>query len=125
MTKVIVETDCGNAPKKLILRDLNISFAEGDINFVSEIISDDCIWNRIGMQLIEGKENCINALAEFGKTKVDELQIENIITHGKDGAVNGIMKIGAENFAFCNIYKITGHDKNAKVKQINSYVIKS
>ena len=124
MTKITVKEDCGNAPKKLILKDLNIAFVEGNIDFIANNISDDFAWNRIGIGLTLGKDSNIQALKKFSKTEVDELVIKNILTHGKIGAVEGTMKIKEDTFAFCNTYRFTGHDKNAKVKEINSYVIK-
>jgi len=41
MTKFIVKADCGNAPKKLAIRNLNEAFATGDAARIPESVTDD------------------------------------------------------------------------------------
>ena len=43
MTKITVNADCGNAPKKQILLDLNIAYARADIDAILENLSDDIV----------------------------------------------------------------------------------
>jgi len=45
MGKVIAREDCGNTPKKLLLRDFNIAVSEGDFAFVRRNITEDVTWN--------------------------------------------------------------------------------
>ena len=35
-----VQPDCGNAPRKLFLKDLNVALANGDIEFFTKNIQD-------------------------------------------------------------------------------------
>src|SRR5690625_4028617 len=87
--KVVYSVDCGNAPKRILLRELNIAFAISDLDYIFYHIIDDLHWNIIGNQLIKGKESLSNHLKQRQGGKVLELHISNIITHGNTGSVNG------------------------------------
>ena len=124
MTKVIVGEDCGNSPKALLLRDLNIAFAKNNAGFVLEYVTDDVTWIMVGDQTVQGKANFTAALARMKDNEVAEIRLANVITHGDTAAVNGRMKMKDGNaYAFCNVYKFKGHSKNAKIREITSYTI--
>lgn len=54
--------------------------------------------------------------------KVIQLQIQNIITHGSTGAVNGFFVFDDHSsLSFCDVYTFTSAGKSAKVKEIVSY----
>jgi hypothetical protein len=123
--KVICAEDCGNAPKKKLIKDFNIAFANYDIGFIIENISGEVCWNIVGEQLvIQGKEVLAATLEQMKNKKTIELQITSIITHGNTGAANGIIKYeNSKTYAFCNVYIFSSTAKNAKIKEITSYVI--
>ncbi|MBO6621705.1 MAG: nuclear transport factor 2 family protein [Balneola sp.] len=124
MTKIIVKPDCGNAPKKELLKQLNIAFAKGNSDFLSEIVSDDIQWDIMGDQKISGKEQFIRKLDTLKSEKVSELILERILTHGKEGAANGIIKMqNGKEYAFSDFYEFTGA-KGAKVRSITSYIVR-
>ena len=55
--------------------------------------------------------------------KAAELTIDQILSHGKEGATNGIMKMqNGKKYAFSDFYKFKGA-KGVKIKFITSYVI--
>ena len=55
--------------------------------------------------------------------KVSELVLEQILSHGKEGAVNGIMKMqDGKKYAFSDLYVFQGA-KGTKIKTMTSYVI--
>ncbi|WP_053376293.1 hypothetical protein [Paenibacillus sp. FJAT-27812] len=123
--KLICAEDCGNSPKKKLLKDFNIAFANYDIDFISENISEEMCWNLVGEQLlIKGKVPVVETLKVMKKNKVSELSITHIITHGNTGAANGFIKYeNNKSYAFCNVYLFSGAGKNAKIKEITSYVL--
>ena len=124
MTKVIVGEDCGNSPKALLLRDLNIAFAKNNATFILEHVTDDITWIMVGDQTIQGKANFTAALERMKDNEVVEVRIDNVITHGDTAAVNGRMKMkDGDAYAFCNVYKFKGHSKSAKIREITSYTI--
>ena len=124
MLKISVEEDCGNAPKKIFLRDFNIAFAEGNNEYLLESISDDITWNLVGNQVVQGKEKFVQELEKMLSSKASELIIYTIITHGNAGTINGTMSFeDGSIIAFCDVYLFSGYGPQAKIKTITSYGI--
>lgn len=118
------EENCGNSPKKQLLRDINIAFAKNDFDFCMSWIRDDIIWEMIGDQRLEGKEALRQEWDRMKERKVQQLIIHNIITHGNAASVNGTVKLqDDQTIAFCDVYQFAGFGKNAKIKTITSYVV--
>ena len=44
MPKITIHADCGDAPEKALLRDLNIAFANADVESILGFFSDDIRW---------------------------------------------------------------------------------
>jgi hypothetical protein len=124
MVKVNVQPDCGNAPKKLLLRDFTIAVANNDVPFILDSSADDIHWEVVGYQSIKGKTKIENLLKEILYAKLVEVTIANIITHGDAGSVNGTLKlIDGSIYGFCHVHTFTSHAKNARIKEITSYII--
>lgn len=124
MAKITVKPDCGNAPKMALLRDFTSAFADGNTSIIISNIADDLVWEMVGDQVIHGKTAAEKKLPEMLDGQIEELNLENIITHGDAGAVNGTMKFrGGQTFSFCDFYNFAGHGKKSKIKQIQSYVV--
>lgn len=121
--KVECAENCGNAPKKQLLKEWTIALAEKNIDFCLDCMRDDIVWNVVGQSKLEGKEKYEKAIKEI-RWEVKKLTIENIITHGNTASVNGIFILeDKKQIAFCDVYKFGGFGKNAKIKEITSYVI--
>ena len=121
--KLSIPDGCGNAPRKLILKDVNLAFVTNDEAFLEENMSDKITWEIIGEATIEGKEPILNRPAEYHKGEITELILHDIITHGRVASVHGKV-IGTEvNYDFCHVYNFTGASKTAKIKEITSYII--
>lgn len=123
MTKITLETDCGHSPKREFLKDFNVAYGKGNPDFLTENVTDDIVWKIIGDKTIEGKEKYAAALEEMKEMEVTEMTIEKVVTHGKEGAVNGTLTMGdGETYAFADFYEF----KNTRAKElrsITSYVI--
>ncbi len=123
MTKVISSPNCGNSPKMEFLKEFNIAFAKGNMEFISEGVTDEIVWNIIGNKKIEGKEKFKEEMELMKSENVTELIIDQILSHGKEGAVNGIIKMqNGKKYAFSDFYKFKGA-KGTKIKSITSYLI--
>ncbi len=122
--KVYCEEDCGNAPKKELLKELAIAYAKGDIVFCLEWVKDEVEWDIVGKQQIRGMNEYEKALTQRTDGEIHELYIHNIITHGNTASLNGTIVLEDEQkIAFCNVYNFSGFGKKAKIKTITSYVI--
>ncbi|MBA3870810.1 MAG: nuclear transport factor 2 family protein [Anaerolineae bacterium] len=124
MVKVDVQPDCGNAPKKLFIRDFMIAFANGDSPALLDCVTDDATWEIVGERTLKNKTEIESALDKMLPATVKAMTLMSIITHGDEGSVNGIMTLTDDkHYGFCHVYTFNSHGKNAKVKQILSYVI--
>lgn len=121
--KITVPKDCGNAPKKIILRDFNVSLIIKDHAALLKNIADDITWNIIGDEIVEGKSDFIKKLDELYNDKITELLIHDIITHGYVASAHGKVIGINESFHFCHVFKFAGTSKTAKIKNITSYII--
>ena len=124
MTKIVSSPNCGNSPKMEFLKDFNIAFAKGNVELIVESVTDDIIWNIIGDKKIEGKDKFTQELEKMKMKKASELILDRILTHGKEGAVSGVIKMqNGKKYAFSDFYEFNGA-KGGKVKSITSYVVK-
>ena len=121
---VVCVEDCGNAPKKQLLKEFNIALAMNNQEYILENVTDDIHWNIIGKRLIEGKENIMEVMNLLSQN-VKEIQISTIITHGKTGSTNGVL-IFTDNqkYGFSNVFIFNSSRNTAKVKEMSSYIIK-
>ena len=123
MTKIVSKPNCGNSPKMEFLKEFNIAFAKGNVEFITGNVTDEIVWNIIGNKKIEGKAKFTEELEKMKSEKVSELIIDQILSHGKEGAASGTIKMqNGKEYAFSDCYKFKGA-KGAKIKSITSYVI--
>jgi hypothetical protein len=124
MTKINIGTDCGNSPRKIFLKDLMVAMAKGDLNFVSENISENINWEIPGEGNSSGKENYLKKVAEHKIWKVNELVVDAIITHGPDASVSGFIKTNNNSvYSFCNIYKFKSAG-GTTINAVKTFLIK-
>lgn len=115
--------DCGNAPKKLVLKDFHVAIAAQNIDFVSENLHDESTWHIVGKLEIRGKEEIIPTISKIYQD-VASLEIDQIITHGKITSINGTISFhNKEKLAFCHIHTFNNASKTAKIKETTSYLI--
>lgn len=123
MTKIISSPNCGNSPKMEFIKQFNIAFAKGDMDFIRESVTDDIVLSLVGDKKIVGIKSFTEELEKMKTMKVKELKIEQILSHGKEGAANGILKMqDGKSYAFADFYAFQGA-KNVKIKMLTSYVI--
>ncbi|MCC2606778.1 nuclear transport factor 2 family protein [Planctobacterium marinum] len=125
MTKIVSTPNCGNSPKMALLTQFNIAFAKADIEFLTEHVTDDIEWNIMGDRHLVGKSQFIEQLEKLKCENVAELTLCQVLSHGKEGAANGILKMpDGQQYSFADFYRFHGA-KNVKIKAITSYCIKT
>ncbi|TRZ45701.1 nuclear transport factor 2 family protein [Robertkochia solimangrovi] len=123
MTKIIMKADCGNSPKMQFLKDFNIAFAKGDIDYLINAVTEDFVWNIVGSTTLSGKEAFLQELQQMNKLIVKELAIDKVLSHGREGAASGSLTMeDGKTFAFSDHYEFKGA-KGTKIKAMTSYVI--
>ncbi|WP_433943076.1 hypothetical protein [Paenibacillus sp. SN-8-1] len=121
---IICAENCGNAPKKELLRAFNAACVCNDTGFIMENIIDDIEWNFIGSNVLKGKEQVLGILEKLVDKKPRELVISNIITHGYSGSLNGVLNFeNNSSYAFSNIYRFNSSLNKTKIKEITTFII--
>ena len=115
--------------KERFIREFNHAFSIRDTEFLAAKVTEDVVWNMVGDQTIQGKSAVLSKIREMGKDMELEIEVQRIISHGIDVAVEGTMAFNQNKgerrkFAFCDTYKFSGF-KNPKIKYINSYIIET
>ncbi|GCE49958.1 SnoaL-like protein [Thermosporothrix hazakensis] len=124
MINVICAEDCGNAPKKQQLKDYTIACANNNFSSAAAFVTDTIVWDIVGQERFEGINRYTQALERLKEENITELHIENIITHGNTGAINGTKKLGnGTTIAFCDVFIFTSTRRNSSIKAISSYRI--
>jgi hypothetical protein len=122
--KIITKTNCGNSPKMEVLKNLTIAIAEKDHNFISDCISEDVVCTWVGDKKIKGKNEFLSVIKTKADKEISELIIEQILSHGKEGAVCGVkLMTSGERYAFSDFY-IFKNAKGQEIISIKSHVIK-
>lgn len=124
MVKVHVQEDCGNAPKKLFVRDFIVAMVNNDQAFMTKNATDDIRWNIVGESSLEGKEAVLAGLRQRRNAAVAELTVHTIVTHGYDGVAEGLLTLkDGKKIAFCDVYRFRASTNNAPVKTITTYAV--
>lgn len=124
MVKINIYEDCGNAPKKLFLKDFIIAIVKNDNAFLTRNTTDDINWNIVGVQPIDKKQDVLNAFQRTRSDQVKEFTVNTIVTHGYNGVVEGLLKFkDGRTIAFCDVYLFRASTNNAPIKSITTYAI--
>lgn len=118
---VRVPDGCGNAPRKQFLVAFNRAFAEVDLDFVLDHVSDEIVWTMVGSKEIRGKAAMRSEIESMMAAKASSMVLHRVITHGREAAANGEFHYpGGETVAFCDVYEFTKTTGNT-LTRITSY----
>ena len=121
MATIHLKTDCGNSPKRAWLKAFNVAFAEGQVDYLLDCVTDDVVWEIIGDKTLQGKAAYAQTLTDMQDYPIAAYRIDHIITHGKEGAVNGQVTLANGTLvAFCDIYEFA-NAKGTQLRRIVSY----
>ena len=118
MMKVIRSSGCGNSPKQKLVEDMSVALAGADVGIMASLAVPELVWLHIGKKPIEGQDAVLSAIRKSGPAT--EVAIDRVVSHGRAGAVNGIITRSGKHTAFCHMFEF----KNAKgthVKSISTY----
>jgi len=124
MVKIMVHERCDNAPKKAFLRDFVIAAAKGDAQEIDDKITNDVRWNVLGRCSWDGRQQVLAELQNFGDSTLTELVINTVVTHGYDGAVDGLLTFAdGGTRSFCHIFTFRASTNNSPIKAIRTYEV--
>lgn len=122
--EIRIEEDCGNAPKKEFVKNFTIALAQGEVEKVAEMVTDDVVWEVVGEAEFQGKGQMDEAMKAWSLNHINFLEVENILSHGNICAAHGLLKSPTESVRFADFYRFNSHAKDAKIKKIVSYGVK-
>lgn len=124
LSVIDIPEDCGNAPRKIVIRDFLVDLYSRSGDAVAAVLHDAIHWDIVGAQTLVGHHEVLHWLDE--QPPVQSLQLHTIITHGTDCGADGAitMSDGARQ-SFSHVIVFSGHGKNAKIKEIRSYIVDS
>ena len=124
MTKLTVEADCGNAPRKLFLKAFYRALVNAEFDLMTENLTEQISWVLPDSTQTSGKEMFLQNVKKKIPTNADELSIDLIITHGPHAAVTGkIVLSDSKVYSFCDIYDFGTAGAN-KIRYIKSFLSK-
>lgn len=119
--EISIPDHCGNSPRKQFIADFNRAFAEADVEFVLDHVSDDIVWEMVGDKEVNGKTAMREVMEAMMASKASSMILRSVITHGREAASNGEFHYpGGGKIAFCDVYRFTKTTGNM-VNRITSY----
>lgn len=120
--KVVCPDSCGNSPKGQLVKELTIALAFYQLENVRPWIAEEFTWTLVGDKPVIGRDNFIHELQLMAENPAVALEIFSIVTHGKQAAVQGKVKMkdGSE-IGFGDFYTFTSAS-GKKVLRIESFI---
>jgi len=120
--KLHIPIDCGNSPRRQLIKDLYITFAENDLETFYSCLVDDITWNFVGGSLLSGKQEIKEFFEKNKLIEAEEFLVDYILTHGNLCSVGGKITLPDKNVHFANFYEFTSVNSK-KIKRIKSFVL--
>ncbi|MAT05925.1 MAG: hypothetical protein CL424_12875 [Acidimicrobiaceae bacterium] len=114
---VIVDADCGNAPRKAQVRDWLTDVVRGDVDAACSALDDEIVWEIVGHRTRVGIGVVREALRRAAEERASRLTIRHLLSHGKQVAVEG----DVDGDGFAHIVTFTGHGKAAHIAEVVTY----
>ncbi|MFQ4149579.1 hypothetical protein AAGW05_12925 [Arthrobacter sp. LAPM80] len=122
MVKIHDEPDCGNAPRKEIVRDFVVSLAERNSEHVMSLLAEDIAWKIVGDRILTDRETVLRWVT--GLPKVDQVVFGSLLTHGRGASADGVFYLAdGTQSSFCHVLRFASAVKTAKIVGVNTYAI--
>ena len=119
---IIVDVDCGNAPKQALVCDWLVAAAHDDVETVSALLSADASWEIVGIQTHHGRKEVAAAMTDH--SSIERFHIARLLSHGKHVAAEGEVRHGdGTTGRFAHLLTFDGHGKNARVCEVVTFVV--
>ena len=114
----------GNEKNKKIVENIIKAYTDNNLREFINYVDNDIEWNIVGMPIIKGKNEFLNAVCSLELKNFSSSTIKNIISEGEfvvvESTVTREEKLDKTKFlAYCDIYTI----KNNKINKLTSYLV--
>ncbi|WP_217494786.1 hypothetical protein [Crocinitomix algicola] len=105
------------------LESFKKAYANGNTEWLLSAVDNNIIWHIIGKYKIEGEQAFQEYLEKINFEKIKVLEIDQILSHGKEGALNGtIIMQDDSKLHFADFY-IFQNTKGTLIKKITTYIL--
>ncbi|WP_152655943.1 nuclear transport factor 2 family protein [Oceanobacillus sp. CFH 90083] len=107
-----------------LMEKINIAFANGDVDFIFELVADNIVLNEVGHSIAEGKAAFIKKMEPMRDYKPDVYRVHRTLIDGDTAVVEGEMQSAEDDklvtFYFNDWYTF----KDGKIINLTAYLIK-
>jgi hypothetical protein len=106
MSKLYIDPDCGNAPRKSWLAKYWNAILKGQSSFIKQSLDDAVEFFFADGSKGVGVDQALQMIRSLPAAHARSIWINSMITHGKEAAVQGrIIAKGGDTYSFCEIYR--------------------
>jgi|SRR5690625_4585236 len=117
--KIVLPTDCGNAPRIAIVGEFVTNWAKRDAEVMKAWLTEYVTWTVAGR---EAANDVVPAdFAGPGGTP-DYLEVNTIITHGRLASCDGFVDSESVRMYFSHVLKFASTSKAAKIREVRTYL---
>jgi len=99
---------------------MSVALAGADAGLIDSLAVPELVWLHVGEKTLEGQDAVLSAIRKSGPAT--EVAIESVVSHGRAGAVNGIITRSDKRTAFCHMFEFN-NTKCTHVKSISTYSV--
>lgn len=114
--EIVIPTDCGNAPRKLVITDFITAWALADTETLNSWLAKDAEWLTPTAPADSTQPPQHNAM---------KLEFLTLATHGREAACNGYLENADTRLDFAHFFHFATTARTSKITLIRSYLIES
>lgn len=118
--KIVLPTDCGNAPRIAIVGEFVAKWAKRDAEATTAWLTDDVTWTVAGRETASDDVPtgfaCPDSTSHY-------LEVNTIITHGRLASCDGFVDSESGRMHFSHVFKFASTSKVAKIREARTYLI--
>lgn len=115
--RVVVDVDCGNAPRKAQVRDWLLAIARADVDTACAALHDQVRWEFAAGPTHEGTDEVRSLIERMAAEPPSTIRLRNILSHGKQVCAEG----ATDTHRFVHIVTYSGHGKSATIQHVITY----
>lgn len=110
--------NCGNSPRMQTVAEFARAWGEADSEYFGEWFSGEPEW-----AVLPGEASTSDVMNNL-RGDIEELQILDVVTHGKFGSVDGTARTkSGDRLHFAHFLVFTSAAKSGKIASIRSYLV--
>lgn len=91
---------------------------------IIELVTPDVSWLISGENEISGVDNVVKAVCGSVMNGITELVLNQVLTHGREGAVQGILKLENKEISFSHFFYFASAS-GKRIKKIVSFYVEN